>query len=51
LGLKENVIVGHLIPAGTGLRDFGRVNVGSKEDFQQMLSKTSQTEAEELEVK
>jgi DNA-directed RNA polymerase subunit beta' len=27
LGLKENVIVGHLIPAGTGMRNFQDVNV------------------------
>ncbi len=30
-GLKENVLVGHLIPAGTGFRDFQDVVVGSKE--------------------
>ncbi len=51
LGLKENVIVGHLIPAGTGVRQFGKVNVGSKEDFDKMLNKTEATKAEELEVK
>jgi len=32
-GMKENVISGHLIPAGTGLRDFEKIVVGSKEDF------------------
>ncbi len=32
-GMKENVICGHLIPAGTGLRDYDRLVVGSKEDF------------------
>ena len=32
-GMKENVICGHLIPAGTGLRDFEKIVVGSKEDF------------------
>ena len=31
-GLKENVIVGHLIPAGTGLRDYEDMIVGSKEE-------------------
>ncbi len=31
LGLKENVIVGHLIPAGTGVRDFQKMIVASKE--------------------
>lgn len=35
-GLKENVIVGHKIPAGTGLRDYENIIVGSMEDFQKM---------------
>ncbi len=35
-GMKENVICGHLIPAGTGLRDFDRIIVGSKEDYDRM---------------
>ena len=33
-GMKENVISGHLIPAGTGMRDFDKIIVGAKEDFQ-----------------
>jgi DNA-directed RNA polymerase subunit beta' len=33
LGLKENVIVGHLIPAGTGLREYQGIEVSSKEDL------------------
>lgn len=33
-GMKENVICGHLIPAGTGLRDYNSLVVGSKEDFE-----------------
>ncbi|MCG8475074.1 MAG: DNA-directed RNA polymerase subunit beta' [Cytophagales bacterium] len=32
-GLKENVIVGHLIPAGTGIRDFQNIIVTSKEEY------------------
>ena len=32
-GMKENVICGHLIPAGTGLREYDRLVVGSKEDI------------------
>ena len=32
-GMKENVICGHLIPAGTGLRDYDRLVVGGKEDI------------------
>ena len=35
-GLKENVIVGHLIPAGTGLRDYQKIIVGSREDFERI---------------
>mgnify|MGYP002619620517 CR=1 FL=1 len=33
LGLKENVIVGHLIPAGTGMREFQNMIVGSQEEY------------------
>ncbi|MCR5395353.1 MAG: DNA-directed RNA polymerase subunit beta' [Bacteroidales bacterium] len=32
-GMKENVICGHLIPAGTGIRDYENLVVGSREDF------------------
>ena len=35
-GLKENVIVGHLIPAGTGQREFEKLVVGSREDFEKL---------------
>ena len=34
LGLKENVITGHAIPAGTGLREFENMIVGSKEEYE-----------------
>jgi DNA-directed RNA polymerase subunit beta' len=34
LGLKENVITGHAIPAGTGLREFENIIVGSKEEYE-----------------
>jgi len=34
VGLKENVITGHLIPAGTGLRDFDGMIVGNKEEYE-----------------
>ena len=37
-GMKENVICGHLIPAGTGLREFERIIVGSKEDYDRVLA-------------
>ena len=36
-GLKENVIVGHKIPAGTGVRNYDKLIVGSKDEFDQML--------------
>ncbi len=41
-GLKENVIVGHLIPAGTGLKDYYTYKVGSKDDAP--VTKTSKKE-------
>ncbi len=37
-GLKENVIVGHLIPAGTGLRDYENLIVGSKEEYEALMA-------------
>ena len=37
-GMKENVICGHLIPAGTGQRDFEKIIVGSKEEYDRMLA-------------
>jgi DNA-directed RNA polymerase subunit beta' len=37
LGLKENVIVGHLIPAGTGVRDFQKMNVGSLDAYNELI--------------
>jgi DNA-directed RNA polymerase subunit beta' len=36
-GLKENVIVGHLIPAGTGQRRYRRIMVGSKREYEEMV--------------
>ena len=36
-GLKENVIVGHRIPAGTGLRSYNNLIVGSKEEYNSLL--------------
>ncbi|MCB0458139.1 MAG: DNA-directed RNA polymerase subunit beta', partial [Flavobacteriaceae bacterium] len=35
-GLKENVIVGHKIPAGTGMRKYDTIIVGSKQEFEEM---------------
>ena len=36
-GLKENVIVGHKIPAGTGLREYDDIIVGSKDEYTSLL--------------
>ena len=36
LGMKENVICGHLIPAGTGLREFEKIIVGDKEEYERL---------------
>ena len=37
-GMKENVICGHLIPAGTGLREFDKIVVGTREDYLDTLN-------------
>jgi DNA-directed RNA polymerase subunit beta' len=41
LGLKENVIVGHLIPAGTGVRNFQKLVVASKEAYEELLEENA----------
>ena len=38
-GLKENVIVGHRIPAGTGMRDYETIIVGSKEEYDEIMAR------------
>ncbi len=38
VGLKENVIVGHLIPAGTGLREYEKIIVGSQEEYDMLMA-------------
>lgn len=38
LGLKENVLVGHLIPAGTGLREYDNIIVGSREEYEALMA-------------
>jgi len=37
-GLKENVIVGHLIPAGTGIRAYEHVVAGSREEYDRLMA-------------
>jgi len=44
LGLKENVIVGHLIPAGTGLREYEKLIVGSKEEYDLLMASKKEEE-------
>lgn len=47
-GLKENVIVGHLIPAGTGVREYQSIIVGSVEEIEKLTGiKESQLEPAE----
>ena len=47
-GMKENVICGHLIPAGTGLREFSRIIVGDMDDYEKlgMAEASAETAAE-----
>ena len=47
-GLKENVIVGHLIPAGTGLIDYRNIVVGSQEEYDQMIGSRSEAVIEDV---
>ncbi|MGL4852469.1 MAG: DNA-directed RNA polymerase subunit beta' [Phocaeicola sp.] len=37
-GMKENVICGHLIPAGTGQREFDKIIVGSRDEYDRVLA-------------
>ena len=45
-GLKENVIVGHLIPAGTGQRDYNSIIVGSLEEYENLVGTEQESEVE-----
>lgn len=52
MGLKENVIVGHLIPAGTGQREYGNIIVGSQEEYDTLVaSKEEFNRSKELQAK
>ncbi|MFN6037117.1 MAG: hypothetical protein ACK452_01520, partial [Bacteroidota bacterium] len=46
LGLKENVIVGHLIPAGTGMRQYEKLVVGSMEEYEQLMASKEEVSEE-----
>ncbi len=43
-GLKENVICGHLIPAGTGLREYDNIIVGSRAEYEKLVGGKVETE-------
>ena len=47
IGLKENVIVGHLIPAGTGLRQFNDLIVHSKDEYEALKSSRENVQEKE----
>ncbi|MDE6317440.1 MAG: DNA-directed RNA polymerase subunit beta' [Muribaculaceae bacterium] len=47
-GMKENVICGHLIPAGTGLREYDRLVVGSKDDIEGVFTTAREIESSEV---
>jgi len=49
-GLKENVIVGHLIPAGTGLREYQSYVVGNKEEYEKLKAAKEETLEEEVQT-
>ena len=47
-GLKENVIVGHLIPAGTGQRQYNGIIVGSLEEYENLVGVEAEAKAEQV---
>jgi DNA-directed RNA polymerase subunit beta' len=51
MGLKENVIVGHKIPAGTGLREYDDLIVGSRAEYDAVMEAASRTLKPEVEKK
>ncbi|WP_302612431.1 hypothetical protein, partial [uncultured Muribaculum sp.] len=44
-GMKENVICGHLIPAGTGLREYNNLVVAGKDDIDSIFDTVESVEA------
>ena len=44
-GMKENVICGNLIPAGTGLREFQKISVHNVEEYEQIKAAREAAEA------
>ena len=49
-GMKENVICGHLIPAGTGLREYNKIVVANKEELQQLQVTDAENAIEDVEA-
>jgi DNA-directed RNA polymerase subunit beta' len=50
VGLKENVLVGHLIPAGTGVRAFQNYIVSNKEELEKITASREEFEAKKSEA-
>ena len=48
-GLKENVIVGRLIPAGTGLREYEKLIVGSQEEYDLLMASKKAAQEQQVE--
>ncbi len=47
VGLKENVIIGKLIPAGTGMQKYQNIHISTEEDLEKENENEAETEAEE----
>lgn len=47
LGLKENVLVGHLIPAGTGLKEYRNAFVANKQQLEEPIAQKMPLQKEE----
>jgi DNA-directed RNA polymerase subunit beta' len=50
-GLKENVIVGHLIPAGTGQRQYNDIIVGSLEEYENLVGAAQEEVSDNVKIK
>ena len=48
-GMKENVICGHLIPAGTGMRQFNKLIVIDRDDYEQAMYDKKNKQIDEME--
>ncbi len=50
-GMKENVICGHLIPAGTGLREYNKLIVANLDEYEALRkAEEEQSQAETVEA-